>query len=291
MAIRIGHASLSENGTINGKKGDSTKNEVCGRNWYKKPWDYMAIHPDANVREKHAAAVEAACQNDNIGYGQSDRNTAYTEAKKVNLDISAIKNPCNCDCSSLMNLCALVSEAPGVTYASNGWTTRNMLTKLKAAGYKIIDDEPYLSSEKYCVRGAIYVKAGSHTVCGLDNGDNYRQTMAFAGIHVENAPAASTTTSTTTKEVVNATKTATEPAKSKDASMAGTYEVTASSLHIRNGCGTNKTSLGTLSKGTKVKNYGFYTKSQSGTIWMLVQVTYKGTKYTGYCSSKYLAKK
>ena len=289
MAVRIGHASLSENGTINGKKGDSTKNEVCARTWYKKPWDYMAIHPDEAVREKHAAAVEAACANNMIGYGQSDRNTAHAEAKKVNMNLAAIANPCNCDCSSLMNLCALISGAKGVTYASNGWTTRNMLSKLKAAGYKIIDDELYLSNEKYCVRGAIYVKAGSHTVAGLDNGANYRQTLAFAGIHVESAPTVSTPKGPV--EVVNSQKKATEPAKSKDSSMTGTYEVTASSLHIRNGCGTNKTSLGTLPRGTKVKCYGYYTKSQAGTNWLLVQTTYKGTKYTGFCSGKYLAKK
>ena len=78
MSIRIGHASISENGTTSGKAGDQTGKEVCIREWYSKPWDYMAIHPDANVREKHAAAVEAACKNDNIGYnwfGESDRNS------------------------------------------------------------------------------------------------------------------------------------------------------------------------------------------------------------------------
>ena len=57
MSVLIGHASISENGTINGKKGDQTGKEVCVRNFYSKPskpWDFMAIHPDANVREKHA---------------------------------------------------------------------------------------------------------------------------------------------------------------------------------------------------------------------------------------------
>lgn len=182
MAIRIGHASLSENGSINGAKGDSTKKEVCTRNWYSKPWDYMAIHPDANVREKHAAAVEAACNNDNIGYGQGDRNTAYKEAKAVGYDISKITNKCNCDCSSLQNLAAVASGAKGVTYGSNGWTTSTMKSALKAAGYKIIQDTTILKNSAYCVRGAIYVKAGSHTICGLDNGANYKTTLSKAGV-------------------------------------------------------------------------------------------------------------
>ena len=90
MSVLIGHASISENGTINGKKGDQTGKEVCVRNFYSKPWDFMAIHPDANVREKHAKAVEAGCANNNIGYGQGDRNTLNTEAKKVNYDLSKV---------------------------------------------------------------------------------------------------------------------------------------------------------------------------------------------------------
>ena len=182
MAIRIGHASISETGSINGAKGDSTKKEVCTRNWYSKPWDYMAIHPDADVREKHAAAVEAACNNDNIGYGQGDRNTAYKEAKAVGYDIAKITNKCNCDCSSLQNLAAVASGADGVTYGSNGWTTSTMKSALKSAGYKIITDATIIGSSAYCVRGAIYVKAGSHTVCGLDNGSSYKTTLNKAGL-------------------------------------------------------------------------------------------------------------
>lgn len=181
MSILIGHASISENGTINGQKGDQTKKEVCTREWYSKPWDYMAIHPDAEVREKHAKAVEAGCANDNIGYGQGDRNTLNTEAKKVNYDLSKV-GKCNTDCSEFMNVCAVASGAPGVTHASNGWTTSTMKAALQAAGYKIITDKTYLASADYCVRGAIYVKASSHTVCGLSNGAKVAQTLAKAGI-------------------------------------------------------------------------------------------------------------
>ena len=185
MAIRIGHAAISERGTINGKKGDSTKSEVCVRTWYSHPWTYMAIHPDAAVREKHAASVEAVCANDKVGYGQYDRNTLNKVAKSIGYDFAKITEPCNCDCSSLQNTAAVASGAPGVTYGSNGWTTRSMKTALKNAGYKIIEDASYLSSGMYCVRGAIYVKYGSHTVCGLDNGSKASQTLKKAGIAVE----------------------------------------------------------------------------------------------------------
>lgn len=272
MSVYIGHASASERGTINGSKGDSTKKEVCTRLWYDGGWDFMAIHPDEKVRDKHAMAVQAACLNDNIGYGQSDRNTLNTVAKSVDYDMKKVNKKCNCDCSSLQNVCAIASGAPKVTYASNGWTTRTMKSKLKAAGYIIIEDKDYLKSSMYSVRGAIYVKAGSHTIASLDNGSSYKKTLTKAGI------------STAPKEV----KAADSP-KSKDASLGGTY-VTTSDLHMRDGAGTNKKSLVILPKGTKVKNYGYYTQAKSGTKWLWVQVTYKDVKYTGFCSNKYLKK-
>ncbi len=183
MSVRIGHASISEQGTVNGTKGDQTGKEVCIRTWYSKPWDYVAVHPDAAVREKHAKAVEDACANENIGYGQGDRNTLNTLAKTVNYVLAKV-GKCNCDCSSLQNVAAVASGAPGVTYGSNGWTTATMKTALQKLGYKIITDATYLKTEAYCVRGAIYVKASSHTVCGLDNGASYKKTLEKAGITV-----------------------------------------------------------------------------------------------------------
>jgi len=181
MGIRIGHASISENGGVNGAKGDSTGKEVCVRGWYSKPWDFMAIHPEAAVREKHAAAVEAACANDNIGYGQGDRNTLNALAKAVGYNLAAV-GKCNCDCSSLQNVAAVASGAAGVSYGGNGWVTSTMKAALKAAGYKIITKRQYLDSDAYCIRGAIYVKASSHTVCGLDNGKEYQKTLAEVGL-------------------------------------------------------------------------------------------------------------
>lgn len=181
MAILIGHASISEKNTINGNKGDSTGREVCTRTWYSKPWDFMAVHPDKDVREKHAKAIETACKNDNIGYGQSDRNTLNDLAKAVGYDLSKV-GKCNCDCSSLQNVAAVASGASNVAYGSNGWTTSSMKIALSSAGYKIITDSTYLKSSDYCVRGAIYVKAGSHTVCGLTDGSKAEKTLGKAGV-------------------------------------------------------------------------------------------------------------
>ena len=101
----------------------------------------------------------------------------------------------------------------------------------------------------------------------------------------------STSTPTTSAPTTVAEKRATEAARSYSKSFAGAYAVTASSgLHIRNGAGTNKASLAVLPKGTRVQNYGYYTLV-GGVKWLYVQVTYRGVKYTGFCSAQYLAKK
>lgn len=84
------------------------------------------------------------------------------------------------------------------------------------------------------------------------------------------------------------TVTASQAAKSKNSSLAGTYTVTASSgLNVRGGAGTGYSVLATIPKGTTVTCYGYYT-TVSGTKWLYVQFTYGGVTYTGFASSTYL---
>lgn len=180
MSVKIGHASIAENGTVYGSPGDQTGREVCTRDWYNGGWSFMAVHPDAAVREKHAKAVEQACLNDKIGYSWEGRNSLYQQAKAVGFDLSKITVDCNCDCSSLQNCCAVASGAPGVSYGSNGWVTTNMEPALRKAGYAILTDKALLQSADYAVRGAIYVSSG-HTVCALGNGGKAAQTLEKAG--------------------------------------------------------------------------------------------------------------
>lgn len=73
-----------------------------------------------------------------------------------------------------------------------------------------------------------------------------------------------------------------------DASLSGNYVVTApKALHIRAGAGTNKASLGTLPKGAKVMNYGYYNLARDGTKWLYVKLS---NGKLGYCSVRYLKK-
>ena len=181
MSVLIGHASIAEGGGVYGQPGDQTGREVCTRAWWPGGWDYLAVHPDPAVRERHAAAVEAACRNENVGYSWEGRNSLYERARELGMDISRISVPCNCDCSSLQNCAAVASGAPGVTYGDNGWVTGNMLGYLRAAGYKIVTAPAMLQDEAYAVRGAIYVSSG-HTICALEDGARASETLRAAGL-------------------------------------------------------------------------------------------------------------
>ncbi len=171
MTVKIGHASIDENGKANsGVAGDQNGKEVLTRDWYNKPWNVMLRPKSATVAELSARACEASCANPNIGYDQYGRNTLYTKAKAVDFDISEIKDPCECDCSSLMHVCAIAGGA-NLTYGSNGHTTRTMVKEFVASGdYEKFTDSKYLTSDKLLKRGDILVKEGSHTVMVLENG-------------------------------------------------------------------------------------------------------------------------
>lgn len=170
MAIKIGHASIDERGkAYGGKAGDSTGKELRTRNWYKGGWHTVLRPKDFMVAEKSAAACEAACNNEKIGYDQHQRNTLHKQAKAVNFDLSKIATACECDCSSLMHVCAIAGGA-AIEYGTNGLTTRNMVAAfIKSGAYEKLTDSKYLTSDKYIRRGDILVKSG-HTVMALEDG-------------------------------------------------------------------------------------------------------------------------
>ena len=171
MAVRIGHASIDENGAATGgSAGDQTGKEVCTRDWYTKGWNVLLRPVRTDLAEKSAAAMEAACANPNIGYDQGGRNTLYAKAKAVGFDISKIDSGCECDCSSLVHVCAIAGGA-NLTYGNNGYTTSTMVRAFVASGdYIKLTGSEYLTSDKLLKRGDILVKEGSHTAMVLGNG-------------------------------------------------------------------------------------------------------------------------
>lgn len=172
MSIRIGHASIDENGrSSGGVAGDQSGKEVCIRTWYSKPWCVVLRPVSSTVAEKSAAACEAGCANNCIGYDQNQRNTAHTKAKAVGYDLSKIVTKCETDCSAFMTLCAIAAGVTALEYDGNAPTTSTMRSKFTATGqYQALTDSKYLTSDAYLKRGDILLRPGSHTVMALDDG-------------------------------------------------------------------------------------------------------------------------
>lgn len=146
MSVKIGHASIDERGKASGgKAGDQTGKEVCTRQWYKKGWQYCLRPKSATVAERSAAACEAACANDSIGYDQSQRNTLHNLAKANNYKLSAV-GKCETDCSALMTVCAIAGGVTELEHTGNAPTTSTMVAKFKASGaYDVLTADRYLS--------------------------------------------------------------------------------------------------------------------------------------------------
>lgn len=169
MAIKIGHASIDERGKASGGvAGDQSGGEVCTRSWYSSPWDVVLRPKSAEVAEKSAKACEAACANNHIGYDQYQRNTLYHHAKSVGFDLSKITDNCECDCSSLMHVCAIAGGA-NLSYGANGFWTGNMVNGMSGE-YKVLTDNKYLTSDAYLKRGDILLRTSGHTAMVLENG-------------------------------------------------------------------------------------------------------------------------
>lgn len=171
MAVKIGHASIDENGkATGGKAGDQTGKEVKISSWYSGGWGFVARAKEASVAEAIAASAEAGCNNPNIGYDQSGRNTLMTQAKAASFDLSKIATPCEADCSSFVSVCVRAALGRDF-YSGNAPTTSTLKNVLKGTGaFDILTDSKYLTDDKYLCRGDMLCKPGSHAVIVLSNG-------------------------------------------------------------------------------------------------------------------------
>lgn len=165
MAVLICHASLSENSTVNGKRGDQTKKEVCIRDWYNKPWNVVIRLNDPDMRDKCAYAMERAAANDNWGYSQNDRNSGLVEARKVGYDPGKVTKPVNTDCSALVTVACIyagIAEEALVKYG-NSATTSVLKARLKATGeVQLFTSSDYTNKTDKLIRGDILLAEGKH---------------------------------------------------------------------------------------------------------------------------------
>ena len=180
MAVRIGHASISEKGTITGNAGDNNGKEVCIRNWYQHSSGWVVLRcKNAAKREKIAEAMEKACKNDNIGYDQNQRDTLYNNVKDKGFDPSKTTKKVETDCSALVRVC--VAYAYGKDIAGNIRTVSEPSMLVNTGEFTKYTSDKYCKSSDYLMRGDILcTPVSGHTVVVLDNGAKVENTSSGA---------------------------------------------------------------------------------------------------------------
>lgn len=162
----IGQARNDEHKkTRGGSAGDQTGKEVAisgwshGSSW--NHWSYVARFKDPEKARIAADAMEAACNNNHVGYDQSNRTSLYNVAKAANWDIENITTNCECSCSPLVSVCI---NAAGVSVPAGWWTAnKSMKAAMQATGeFEFYTDSSYTASTKNLKRGDILVTTGRH---------------------------------------------------------------------------------------------------------------------------------
>lgn len=277
----ISNSGHDENGKYSGgRAGDQTGKEWAIIGWYNRPWKCVIRHPDAEVREKIAILSEKAAKNDNIGYDQGQRGSYWNELAKAKYNPAAIKTKCEADCSS-----GVMANVKAAGYLLNNaklkevsiTSTHYMREMLRKAGFEILTESKYLTSDRYLLRGDILLNDGHHTATNLTNG---RSASAAASGSAKPEGSTSNSGKPSGAKV--------ESAKSFKKSIAGTYIVNTSTdpLMLRSGAGKDKPIIAKMKKGAKVQCYGYYT-TVNGVKWYYI--VYDGK--TGFASSEYLKKK
>lgn len=172
MISNCGH---DENGKYSGgAAGDQTGTEWEIRTWYNRPWNCVLRHPDRNVGNMLADLARKAAQNNLVGYDQNQRGTYWQHLKASNYDPAQITIKCEADCSS--GVAANVKAAgyrlgiKSLQNVSADCYTGNLRVALKAAGFEVLTDSKYLTSDAYLLPGDILLYEGHHTATNLDTG-------------------------------------------------------------------------------------------------------------------------
>ena len=173
--MSISNCGHDENGKYKGgKSGDQTGGEWRIINWYNRPWNCVLRHPNESVRKMIAVLARKAAENNLVGYDQNQRTTYWEHLKASNYDPAKITVACEADCSSgvAANVKA-VGHILNITKLKNvsiNMYTGNMKQCLKEAGFEVLTDSKYLTSDKFLLEGDIILNERAHVATNLTNG-------------------------------------------------------------------------------------------------------------------------
>ena len=254
MAVKIGSARIDEKGNATGgKAGDQNGIEVSTQNWYahSKGWRVFRAK-DPEKAEKIAQDMQYACDNNNIGYDQSQNRTLYDIVKNLGFNCKKVTTKCETDCAQLVRVC--------VRYAgidvSDFYTATEASALLKTGAFEELKGSKYTESSDLLKRGDILVtRSKGHTVVVLSNGSKAVVAPSNGVVYAE----------------------------SFDKAIAGKYRIT-TDLYLRK-APVNGDEITVMKEGKIAQNYGYYTEVD-GVKWLYVQYG----NMTGFCSSRYLKK-
>lgn len=160
-------ASISEQGTVNGKVGDQTGREVKVGNYYYFGQDVVVRFKSVLKGRKAAKIAKKLAYNNAIGYGQSDRAGLFNLARacKWNTDalIKALNSKkVNVDCSSF---CATIINLAYGRELVRCFTTSTMIGECYITGY--FETLKLQDAANKWHKGDMPLKAGKHVIINV----------------------------------------------------------------------------------------------------------------------------
>lgn len=172
MISNSGHDE--RNSYSGGAAGDQSGSEWCIRSWYNRPWNCVLRYPDRDVADVIAELSRQAAENNRIGYDQSQRMTYWEALKKAGYYPLKIKTNCESDCSAgvLANVKATgyILDIRKLKDVDSYGTTWSMRSQLTAAGFQLLTDAKYLTSDDFLLPGDILLNDAKHTAVNLTVG-------------------------------------------------------------------------------------------------------------------------
>lgn len=242
-----------------GRAGDQTGSEFEIRPWYKY-WDCVLRYPDKTIGNTIANLARASALNNHIGYDQGQRWTFLEALRRCEWSPGLIKTDCEADCSSgVITLVMAAGHLHGIDALKEinkrATYTGNMRAGFSAAGFIVLTDQNYLTSDRYLFAGDVLLNDRHHTAINVDIGSAARAQEA-----IDRKP-------------------------SPDPKWIG--ECTASILNVRSGPGTGYSTIRDwpqLARGNWVDVCDRF-EAADGSQWYYVRIY---GRYYGYVHSAYI---
>lgn len=190
----ISNCGSDERGKYSGGvAGDQNGLEWKLCNWYSRPWNCVIRHPNPNVRKLISEMATASAKNNLIGYDQGQRLTYWQHLQASNYDPAKITVACEADCSSgVAAICKAVGYRLNIQALKNISIyiyTGNQRASLKAAGFQILTESKYLTSDAYLLEGDILLNDAAHTAINVTNGSKSGSESVSTGATASSTPA------------------------------------------------------------------------------------------------------